>query len=118
MRLRKKRVWREISLDESLEAKQRLSRLDIGDRKLNPEQLYAQKERQQILSAAINELRPETRRVIELRELDERSTEEAARIMGISGGAVKARVFHGRRKLLAKLNIKLRQNLKEHVSSG
>jgi DNA-directed RNA polymerase specialized sigma24 family protein len=39
------------------------------------------------------------RRAIQLRELGERSTEETARIMGISSAAVKARVFHGRRKL-------------------
>jgi Sigma-70, region 4 len=38
-----------------------------------------------------------------LRELDERSTEETARIMGISVNAVKARLFHGRRKLRARL---------------
>jgi hypothetical protein len=31
------------------------------------------------------------------------STEETAQIMGISASAVKARVFHGRRKLRAKL---------------
>jgi len=43
------------------------------------------------------------RRAIELRELGEQSTEETARIMGISAGAVKARVFHGRRKLRERL---------------
>src|SRR6267143_5293214 len=43
------------------------------------------------------------RKAIELRELDERSTEETARIMGISVGAVKARVFQGRRKLRERL---------------
>jgi len=44
-------------------------------------------------------LTPGMRKAIELRELGERSTEETARLMGISVGAVKARVFHGRRKL-------------------
>jgi len=44
------------------------------------------------------------RKAIELRELDERSTEETARIMGISVSAVKARVFHGRKKLRERLN--------------
>jgi DNA-binding CsgD family transcriptional regulator len=48
---------------------------------------------------ALNDLTPRVRRAIELRELNERSTEETARIMGISVGAVKARVFHGRKKL-------------------
>jgi len=51
----------------------------------------------------LNELPHGTRRAIQLREPDERSTEETARIMGISGGAVKARVFKGRRKLRARV---------------
>jgi DNA-directed RNA polymerase specialized sigma24 family protein len=48
-------------------------------------------------------LTPGMRKAIELRELDERSGEETARIMGISVSAVKARVFHGRRKLRERL---------------
>ncbi len=96
MKLRKKRHLRETSRDESSETEQVSSRIDVEDQGLNPEQLYAQKERQRILSEAMNQLTPGMRKAIELRELDERSTEETARIMGISVGAVKARVFHGR----------------------
>ena len=103
MKMRKKhRLW-DVSLDESTETEQPSSRLDVEDQGLNPEQFYAQKERQRILSEAMNELAPGMRKAIELRELDERSTEETARIMGISVGAVKARVFHGRRKLRERL---------------
>src|SRR5712692_1793518 len=51
------------------------------------------------LSAAMDKLTSRTRTAIELRELRELSTEEAARAMGLSVGGVKARVFHGRRKL-------------------
>jgi DNA-directed RNA polymerase specialized sigma24 family protein len=47
----------------------------------------------------MNKLSPGTRKAIELRELSELSTEEAARIMGLSLGAVKGRVFQGRKKL-------------------
>src|SRR5258707_9645339 len=61
-------------------------------------------------SEAVNELTPGMRKAIELRELGERSTEETARIMGISAAAVKARVFHGRRKL--------RERLKHFVGSA
>ena len=103
MKLRKKhRKW-DVSLDESAETEESSSRLDVEDQGLNPEQLYAQKERQRILSEAMKELRPGMRKAIELRELGERSTEETARIMGISAVAVKARVFHGRRKLHERL---------------
>jgi RNA polymerase sigma-70 factor, ECF subfamily len=101
MKLRK-RHFREVSLDESAETGQ-ASHLELVDQGLNPEQLYARVERQRILSRAMLELTPGMRRAIELRELDERSSEEAAQIMGISVSAVKARVFHGRIKLRERL---------------
>jgi RNA polymerase sigma-70 factor, ECF subfamily len=104
MKLRKKhRIW-EVSLDEPAETEQPSAPLDVEDQALNPEQLFAQKERRQILSQVMNELTPGTREAIELRELGERSTEETAQIMGISITAVKARVFHGRRRLRERLN--------------
>jgi RNA polymerase sigma-70 factor (ECF subfamily) len=103
MKLRKKRHLWDVSLDESNENEQSSPRLDVEDQGLNPEQLYAQMERQRILSEAMNELTPGMRKAIELRELDERSGEETAQIMGISVSAVKARVFHGRRKLRERL---------------
>jgi len=104
MKLRKKhRLWH-VSLDESVETEEPSSRIDVEDHGLNPEQLYAQQERQRILSEAMNELTPGMRKAIELHEIDERSTEETAQIMGISVSAVKARVFHGRRKLRERLN--------------
>jgi len=103
MKLRKKqRLW-DVSLDESAETEQPSSRVDIEDPGLNPEQLYARKERQRILSEAMKELTPGRREAIELHELGERSSEETAQIMGISVSAVKARVLHGRRNLRHRL---------------
>ena len=110
MKLRRKhRIW-EVSLDESVETEQASSQIDVEDQGPNPEQLYAQRERQRILSEAMSVLTPGMRKAFELRELDERSTEETARMMGISIGAVKARLFHGRRKL--------RERLKRHAASA
>src|ERR1700731_1338371 len=83
MKLRKKHRLRDVSLDESAEGEESSSRIEVEDDGLNPEQLYAQKERQRILSEAMNDLVPGMRKAIELRELGERSTEETARIMGI-----------------------------------
>jgi RNA polymerase sigma-70 factor, ECF subfamily len=110
MKLRKKDHLRDVSLDESPEPEHPSSRIDVEDQGPNPEQLYAQKERQRILSEAMNDLAPGMRKAFELRELDERSTEETARMMGISVGAVKARLFHGRRKL--------RERLKRYAGSA
>jgi RNA polymerase sigma-70 factor, ECF subfamily len=104
MKLRKKhRLW-DVPLDESGKTGESSLRFEVADQGPNPEQLYAQEERERILSEAMHELAPGMRRAIELRELDERSTEETARIMGISISAVKARVFHGRRKLRESLH--------------
>jgi len=103
MLLRRKRGSREVLINDSTEGDGALA-LKIPDSGQSPEDDYSQRERQQILFSALNELPHGTRRAIQLRELDERSTEETARIMGISVGAVKARVFHGRRKLRARLN--------------
>ncbi len=107
MKLRRKSHSRQVSLDESPETEEPSFRLEVEDQGLNPERLYAHKERQRILFQAMNELAPGMRKAIELRELGERSTEETAQIMGISVSAVKARVFHGKKKL--------RERLKDHV---
>jgi RNA polymerase sigma-70 factor (ECF subfamily) len=110
MKLRKKHHLWDVSLDESAETEESSFRIDVEDQGLNPEQLYAEKERQRILSEAMNDLTPGLRKAIELREIDGRSTQETAQIMGISVGAVKARVFHGRRRL--------RERLKRYVGSA
>jgi RNA polymerase sigma-70 factor (ECF subfamily) len=101
--LRKSRGLREALISDSTEGEEAQFVREIPDSGPSPEDNYAQRERRRILFAALNELPHRTRRAIQLRELDERSTEETARIMGISVGAVKARVFHGRRKLRERL---------------
>ena len=104
MRLRKNSARRELRLDEWLESDRHPSRFDIADQRFNPEQLYTQKECHMALRTAVNELKPGVRSAIELREFEERSIEESARILGISTGAVKSRLFHGRRRLRRLLN--------------
>src|ERR1700737_928913 len=54
MKLRKKHHQWDVSLDESVETEQPSSHVDVQDQGLNPEQLYAQKERQRILSEVMN----------------------------------------------------------------
>jgi len=100
MFLRRRRGQHEISIDEdSIGAEGAASRSEIPDADPDPETSYLRQEQARILSAALRELRPGLRRAIELRELAELSTEETARRMGLSVVAVKARVFHGKRKL-------------------
>src|SRR5260370_9647491 len=101
--LRKSRGLREELINDSTEGEEAQFALEIPDSGQSPEDNYSQREQQRILFSALNELPHGIRRAMQLRELDERSTQETARIMGISVGAVKARVFHGRRKLRERL---------------
>jgi len=64
-----------------------------------PEQQYSQKELQRILASAMEELPLASREVLQLREVEERSTAETARILGLSISAVKSRMLRGRQKL-------------------
>ena len=109
MLLRKRRGTREVPIAESNTEDDTALPLDIPDVGPNPEDSCLQREQQRIISAAVNELTPGMRKAIELRELGELSTGETAQVMGLSVGAVKARVFHGRRKL--------RETLKLYVES-
>jgi RNA polymerase sigma-70 factor (ECF subfamily) len=97
MLLRRGRGLREISIDDGNE--ETAFGPEIPDSGPGPESSYSRREREEILSAAISKLNPGMRTAIKLRELGELSTRETARLMGLSVAAVKARVFHGRRKL-------------------
>jgi RNA polymerase sigma-70 factor, ECF subfamily len=96
---RKNRGLREISIDE-LQGSEEAARVpEIPDSSPGPESSYFQREQQELLSAAVGQLRPSMRQAIELRDLRELSVDETALITGLSIAAVKARLFHARRKL-------------------
>src|SRR6267378_4122213 len=99
MLLRRSRGLREVSIDDLTGNEEAPLGLEMSDSRAGPESVFLQGERNRILSAAMNKLTPGIRTAIELRELGELSTKEAARVMGLSVEAVKGRVFHGRRKL-------------------
>jgi len=99
MLLRRGRMLREVSIDESSNREETSRDLELSDLSPDPEASCLRREAARILSAAMHKLTPPVRTVIELRELGELSTRETALRMGLSVAAVKARVFHGRRKL-------------------
>ncbi len=74
------------------------------DQSPDPEESCWRRERTALLTRAINRLGPAIRKAILLRDIEERSVEETAQILGASITAVKARVFQGRRKLRATVN--------------
>jgi RNA polymerase sigma-70 factor (ECF subfamily) len=99
MLLRRRRGACEVPIDHSSSYGETTSTLEVADPSPDPEANYLQREKTQILSAALRQLRPGMRSAIELREFRELSNRETAAHMGVSLGAAKARVFHARRKL-------------------
>jgi RNA polymerase sigma-70 factor (ECF subfamily) len=104
MYLRRARAVREVSIDDLNGDEGTGPRFNIADASPDPEATYMQRENAQILSGAMEYLRPGTRIVLELQELCELSARETARRTGLSVSAVKARVFHGRKSLRERLN--------------
>jgi RNA polymerase sigma factor (sigma-70 family) len=108
MLLRARRGLREVLIDDSSGEEEARPAMEIADANLDPEASYLQGEEAQILSAAMRQLRPRMREAIELREIAELSNRDIAAHLGVSIGAVKARVFHARRKLAVVLRDQIR----------
>jgi RNA polymerase sigma-70 factor (ECF subfamily) len=106
--LLRSRRGHEVPIDDSSSREKMTPALELADAGLDPETAYVQKEETQILSAAMRGLRPRLRKAIELRDLRELSNLETATRLGVSLGAVKARVFHARRKLAKALRPHMR----------
>jgi RNA polymerase sigma factor (sigma-70 family) len=96
MKMRKNRGSREVAIDEHLGDSDGLLRYEPADRQPDPEQHYAQRERERIVTGAVRNLRPSIRKAVEIKELQERSMKETAQILGISVAAAKARLFHAK----------------------
>src|SRR6266481_8296891 len=99
MFLRKCRVLREVSIDDLSGNEETALGLQMPDSRSGPESALLQGERNRILYEAMDKLTSGVRTAIELRDLGELSTKEVARVLGLSIGAVKGRVYQGRRKL-------------------
>jgi len=103
MLLRRKRAVFEVLPENTDDGAQSGPDLFV-DQGPNPEESCWRSERTQLLTEAINRLGPRIRTAILLRDIEERSVEETAHILGTTISAVKARVFHGRRKLRRMVN--------------
>jgi RNA polymerase sigma-70 factor, ECF subfamily len=75
----------------------------VVDQRPNPEESCWRRERADILTRAINRLGPTIRRTIVLREIEDLSIKETARMLDTSVSAVKSRVFRGRRELCSQI---------------
>jgi len=77
--------------------------LDIRDRAATPEEQYGERELNDVLTGAINELRPALKTVVKLCEISEVSNTKTANALGVKVGAIKARTFRARRLLREKI---------------
>jgi len=103
MLLRRRRGFHEVLPDRPDDGVQSTAEAFV-DQRPSPEESCWRRERTALLTAAINRLRPTVRRTMMLRDIEERSVEETAQILGASISAVKARLFHGRRRLRQTVN--------------
>lgn len=99
MRLRKKRLSREVTMEETPEQADAPPLYAPIDPALNPEEWYAMRERNRILRDTVAKLRPKLREIVEVHGLSDNSIQRTAEILGISIGAAKARMFHARTAL-------------------
>jgi RNA polymerase sigma-70 factor, ECF subfamily len=105
MKLRKRRGTSWVSLDEPVETEDRsVMPQEIADWADNPEESYARAELQDILNQTMQKLEPQFRTVFVLRDMENLSTEETAKMLGLSVPAVKSRLLRARLKLRELLN--------------
>jgi RNA polymerase sigma-70 factor, ECF subfamily len=99
----RRRHSNEVSIDESREADDNSTPIEIKDQAPNPEQRYSQYEVQRILAATINDLDPPYRAVLQLRDVEGFSTKQTAQALALTSAAVKTRLQRARMKLRGSL---------------
>lgn len=104
MKLRKRRSSKEVRVDELVNDDGDLMPKDFADWRPNPEQQFARTELETILRDAARSLPLTFRTVFFLRDVDGFSTEETAKMLNLSVGAVKARLFRARLRLREELS--------------
>jgi RNA polymerase sigma-70 factor (ECF subfamily) len=113
MRLRRRRKHQETHVEVEVSAKEPK---EMGGTQRNPEQAVREDEEKRLLHLAIDALPEKLRRVVEIKELQDRTTEEAASLLGISVMATKTRLF--RAKALLKRLVTSEQCLRRLHSTG
>lgn len=103
MRLRRRRTGKMVSIDEDVETDEGSVPRDLADWAPDPEQNYSQTELKRILEKTIKGLPLSFKVVFDLRDVQGRSTEETAEMLGLSVPAVKSRLLRARLQLRERL---------------
>lgn len=98
MRLRSRRCASERSLDDMLPQIERGERLQeaVWSEVATPQEILQRKEARELVVAKLMQLPDGYRIVLLLRDIEGLSTEEAARVLGLTEGAVKVRLHRAR----------------------
>lgn len=100
MQLRRRRRHNHVSLDEPLGEVEELSASQLlADRRPSPEDDYRHTELSSRLTHFQSQLTPTLRKTFQLREIDGLSVHEAARVLRVPLGTVKAQSARARKKL-------------------
>jgi RNA polymerase sigma-70 factor (ECF subfamily) len=100
MQLRRRSRHVHLSLDEPLGVEQESSLAQqLADDGPSPEDVCRQSELHEHVRQLLPQLSPRLRKVFRLRELDGLTTQEAALILGVPSGTVKAQLLRARAKL-------------------
>lgn len=103
MKLRKRRSDKSVPLDEPIDTGEDIVAREIAVWGENPEEKYSREELGDILSEAVQSLKPPYRTVFILRDIEELSIEETAETLHLSISAVKSRLLRARLQLREKL---------------
>lgn len=99
MLLRRRRDDKWVPVQDPVDEEGAVMPREFADWRPNPEQVYARAELEDLLLRAARSLPAAFRAVFFLRDVEGLSTEETAQVLGVSVGAVKARLFRARMKL-------------------
>ena len=117
MRLRKRKCRRELSVDPLVTGNELVAPgVDLPSVDLNPEEQCARDEQRKILSEALLQLPGPFRAAIELCDLEELPTRDAAQRLGVPLSTMKARLFRSRRAL--KTAIRRRRSVRPSFSAA
>ncbi|MBN2424104.1 MAG: sigma-70 family RNA polymerase sigma factor [Calditrichaceae bacterium] len=92
---RREKIVQMVHDDDGADA---FDRLEHEDK--NPEEIFEENERSQMLWAGLNKLKETDREIILLKEFDDMSYQEIADALGIPVGSVMSRLFYARKRLL------------------
>jgi len=101
--LRKGKKYIEVSIDESVRGEDGDMEKQFADSNKGPDEVYESKELSEFIQSIIDDLQQEYKEVIVLREIQQLSYEEIAKVLNCSLGTIKSRLNRARKILKEKI---------------